>query len=582
MLGPDDKPKLGRDGKPRICTKSATWYAVVGGLGDAISTGCRTEDGARLRLAELVKRAEHLRAGLLTAGEARTVDYQAAPLADHIAAYIAHLEAKGCTAAHRANVEGRLHRLTAECGFGRLRDLERGKLESWLLARAGEGMSARTRNAYGAAAVSFASWLVQTHRLLANPFARLAKACEAADPRRKRRSITEVELAALLDATRRRPVADFGRETVEGNRKAAPLTPATLAAAEAKGYERLVENPDFVAELERRGRERALLYKLLTLTGLRANEARSLTVGALDLKPANPYVVLAAADAKTREAAEIPLRARSGTRLSGHLAERLRVAQRAARRGNRPIPARLPDDAALLDVPAGLVKILDRDLAAAGLAKRDQRGRTIDVHAFRHTFNSLLAAAGVPLRTRQVLMRHASSGTLTDDVYSDPAVLDLRGALAKLPALPLHDKPHAGRGRATGTDLVAVTVAGTADDCRELLGIRGDSSGSGAGNATVSRTVASAVPVNANEQQTGAVGCSRKSGRQDLNLRPSAPHADALARLRHAPHTPITYLTSSSHPRQPAPCYPDPARSAHAIDAVPARLHPPPAACRPH
>jgi hypothetical protein len=31
-----------------------------------------------------------------------------------------------------------------------------------------------------------------------------------------------------------------------------------------------------------------------------------------------------------------------------------------------------------------------------------------------------------------------------------------------------------------------------------------------------------------------------KSGRQDLNLRPSEPHSDALARLRHAPNSPAT------------------------------------------
>ena len=32
-------------------------------------------------------------------------------------------------------------------------------------------------------------------------------------------------------------------------------------------------------------------------------------------------------------------------------------------------------------MPAGLVRILDRDLAAAGIPKRDDRGRTLDVHS---------------------------------------------------------------------------------------------------------------------------------------------------------------------------------------------------------
>jgi integrase len=49
-----------------------------------------------------------------------------------------------------------------------------------------------------------------------------------------------------------------------------------------------------------------------------------------------------------------------------------------------------------LAVPKALVKILDRDLKMAGIAKRDERGRTIDVHAMRHTFGTLLSKGGLP------------------------------------------------------------------------------------------------------------------------------------------------------------------------------------------
>lgn len=44
----------------------------------------------------------------------------------------------------------------------------------------------------------------------------------------------------------------------------------------------------------------------------------------------------------------------------------------------------LPASTPLFNVPDKLVKILDRDLAVAGIAKRDERGRTIDDHALRH------------------------------------------------------------------------------------------------------------------------------------------------------------------------------------------------------
>ena len=56
------------------------------------------------------------------------------------------------------------------------------------------------------------------------------------------------------------------------------------------------------------------------------------------------------------------------------------------------------------------------------------------IHSLRVTFGSMLAAAGVPLTTAQHLMRH-SDPKLTASVYTDPAVLDLRGAVSKLPTL---------------------------------------------------------------------------------------------------------------------------------------------------
>ncbi len=97
--------------------------------------------------------------------------------------------------------------------------------------------------------------------------------------------------------------------------------------------------------------------------------------------------------------------------------------------------------------------MLDRDLKAAGIAKRDDRGRTLDIHALRHTFGTHLSRAGVPLRTTQAAMRH-SSPVLTANVYTDPRLLDVHGAVESLPALtsngaPRHDE--AEKLRATGT-----------------------------------------------------------------------------------------------------------------------------------
>ncbi len=67
----------------------------------------------------------------------------------------------------------------------------------------------------------------------------------------------------------------------------------------------------------------------------------------------------------------------------------------------------------------GLIRILDRDLRAAGIAKRDDRGRTVAVHGMRTTFGTHLSKGGVPLRTAQAALRH-SKPDLTANVYTDP------------------------------------------------------------------------------------------------------------------------------------------------------------------
>ncbi|MBX3367215.1 MAG: tyrosine-type recombinase/integrase [Phycisphaeraceae bacterium] len=125
-----------------------------------------------------------------------------------------------------------------------------------------------------------------------------------------------------------------------------------------------------------------------------------------------------------------------------------------------PIPAPLPGDEPLFEVPGGLIRIFDRDLVFAGLArverrggkevviKTDERGRTIDIHALRQTFGTHLSKAGVPLRTAQAAMRH-SDPSLTANVYTDPKLLDVAGAVACLRDLPL------GTVGATGPALAA-------------------------------------------------------------------------------------------------------------------------------
>src|SRR5262249_45534304 len=81
----------------------------------------------------------------------------------------------------------------------------------------------------------------------------------------------------------------------------------------------------------------------------------------------------------------------------------------------------------------------------------------------RTTFGTLMSKGGVAPRTAQAAMRHATL-ELTMNVYTDPRLLDVRGALDVLPVLPLDgDKGERQHMQATGTDPqpVAPTVAPT-------------------------------------------------------------------------------------------------------------------------
>ncbi len=83
-----------------------------------------------------------------------------------------------------------------------------------------------------------------------------------------------------------------------------------------------------------------------------------------------------------------------------------------------------------------MTRVVDNDLAAAGIPKRDERNRVVDIHALRVTFGTHLSAAGVPLRTAQAALRH-SKPELTANIYTDPKLLDVAGAIDALPALIL-------------------------------------------------------------------------------------------------------------------------------------------------
>jgi integrase len=365
-----------------------------------VATGCRDEMAARAVLGELERRAELVRAGIVTPAQDAIADHRRTTIAAHVEAYLASLKAKGTTPKHVVTVGRLLRGVIAGCGFKTLADIRREPVERWLGGPANATRAARTKNTSRNAAVWFCNFCVDTERLVANPLARLQRFNEQADRRRQPRALTPDELVRLLDAARRRPLDEaerYNRGWRRGQR-GARLRPETRTKLQALGY------------------ERALVYRTLVLTGLRLGELASIRICDVVLDGDRPHLLLDPKHEKNRNGSTIPLR------------EDLRDDLRRWIRGRS-------GQERLFAVNANLVKIFDRDLRFAGIAKRDERNRTACVHSLRHSFATLLSAGNVPARVAQAAMRHASLGMT--GVYVDPIQLDVAGALRALPALPL-------------------------------------------------------------------------------------------------------------------------------------------------
>jgi hypothetical protein len=83
----------GRDGTQRIIATAGTYtakYRRGGGLVQKATTGCRDETAARRVLVELERRAELVKANVLTVAENKAADFQGLPLEDHFRVYLNH------------------------------------------------------------------------------------------------------------------------------------------------------------------------------------------------------------------------------------------------------------------------------------------------------------------------------------------------------------------------------------------------------------------------------------------------------------------------------------------------------------
>ena len=354
---------------------------------------------AQAMLSKLLLEAEEGKAGIRTklTGSGRLL------LADLLDAYGRHQLDRGSCARHAGEVVARCRAALDALGMLTLADLDPTPAERWLADRRSKprsegGIGRQTSNHVVAGLRAFGNFLVKTDRAAANPFRHLVKLNVEADVRHARREFTTLELSGLIDAAR--------------------------AGKPMHG----VSGPD-----------RAMLYLVASMTGLRASELASLTRESFKLDAASPAVVVEAGYSKRRRRDTVPLHA--------GLVEQLRPWLAGFGAGATLWPGNWAHYCY-----AG--KFVARDLAAARAAwvaagdgaagkesreaaddfkPRDRDGRHLDFHGLRHSFISSLVRAGVTPAVAMKLARH-STITLTIDRYTHVSETDAAEGLGKLTA----------------------------------------------------------------------------------------------------------------------------------------------------
>ena len=351
------------------------------------------------------------------------------PIAEHVADYKSHLEARQNTARHVDLTIAHIQAIIGQCAADTFRGLNGAVVMQAIdtIRRAGNRktkdernrvpMSLRTCNSYLRSIKSFTRWLWIEKRCPDDLLVGLHGFNEETDRRHTRRELTVDEISYLLPFVERL------------------TTPMHNLP----------------------GPDRAMLYRLALGTGLRASELRSLKPESFNLDGEHATVQLAAAYSKRRREDTQPLRADLAEALGKWLADRSREER---------IFAAMPNDTARMlraDLEAARANWIadarendqerQRREQSDFLSYRNKAGDVADFHSFRHTYISGIVAGGTSVKVAQELARHSTS-RLTIDRYAHARLHDLQGALDTLPDFDRRQSEpiEAAVLLATGTD----------------------------------------------------------------------------------------------------------------------------------
>jgi len=282
------------------------------------------------------------------------------PLSQHIADYAKVLEAKGRSKDYVTRSVNRLRKIVSDCRFCYFRDITRSAVETYSGRLQKDGYGDTSRGHYLSALVTFLNWASADGRIITNPLARLEKPKRDSE---KKGVLTPEQFIHLVKTT-------FEKNVLIGSSSAA---------------------------------ERATLYLLAGMTGLRRKELLNIGWGDINLSADNAFVRVRASLAKNSQQAEQPV--------PPPIVAILQALKAQAR----------PNDAdrvfGCLSQHVNTAALLRADLAAAEIEAIDKDGNAICFHSLRNSYISFLANSQTPAKVVMALARH-SDPRLTFNTYA--------------------------------------------------------------------------------------------------------------------------------------------------------------------
>jgi integrase len=331
----------------------------------ALSTDKRV---AQMRSTEIIRERDMALHGL------GAVAGQAMDLGELIESYLADLGTRASDA-HVTNSRQALARMIEELRVRRVMDVRPADVLAVRARMLATGLAPRTVNVHVDRLRAALNWGCDAGLIAQNPLARLKRLPDGeAHQAKRRRAMSDDEIERFL------------------------------AAAQAD--DRANARPGRI--------EQAPFWRFLIETACRYGEARALTWADVDLDAR--VVTLRAETTKAGKSRSLPITRAMATELA------------ELRRAPAERVFRSPDGHPLCVPTNNAMRVLNRLLAAAGIEREDAHGRSLDLHALRHTAASRFARHGAPLAVTQRILGH-SDPKLTARVYVHLGVEEMRGVV---------------------------------------------------------------------------------------------------------------------------------------------------------